>query len=134
MSSAQRQYFLLIVGLVLLIITGAAVFYIPRIPNHDRDIVEIKTMVVNFGNYEKSIPVSGDQETARREIQQTYTPFATAALLQQWRADPQHAPGRITSSPWPERIEIIDFSCSCNYALTAIPYALHWYFVIAAVG
>jgi hypothetical protein len=29
--------------------------------------------------------------------------------LQQWKNDPRSAPGRVSSSPWPERIEIADF-------------------------
>jgi len=33
-------------------------------------------------------------------------------LLQEWQEDPASAPGRLTSSPWPDRIEIADFENS----------------------
>ncbi|WP_158309861.1 hypothetical protein [Desulfitobacterium dehalogenans] len=31
----------------------------------------------------------------------------TPELLQQWQADPQRAPGRMVSCPWPDRIDIL---------------------------
>jgi len=40
------------------------------------------------------------------DIQQSYGLYVTDALLQQWRADPAHAPGRLTSSPWPDHLAI----------------------------
>jgi hypothetical protein len=35
-------------------------------------------------------------------------PYITNELLQKWRNDPRSAPGRMLSSPWPERIEITE--------------------------
>jgi hypothetical protein len=66
---------------------------------------EITTVVTSFGGYEKSINVLAST-TAPTDIQNNYGQFVTNALLQQWRADPAHAPGRVTSSPWPDHIEI----------------------------
>ncbi|MDO9065494.1 MAG: hypothetical protein Q7U96_00220, partial [Chloroflexota bacterium] len=40
------------------------------------------------------------------EIREQYSEFVSAELLQRWISDPSLAPGRITSSPWPDRIEI----------------------------
>ena len=106
MTTARREYFLLIIGLVLLIVTGAAVYYMQRAPNRSRDMAQVSQLVTSFGAYEKSISPLGPVETARSDIQQNYGQFVTSDLLQQWRADPTHAPGRLTSSPWPDRIEI----------------------------
>jgi hypothetical protein len=39
-------------------------------------------------------------------IASTYAPYVASALLQQWEADPQSAPGRVVSSPWPDHILI----------------------------
>ncbi len=44
--------------------------------------------------------------TAAADIQAQYAGFVDPTLLQQWAADPSTAPGRVTSSPWPDRIEI----------------------------
>jgi len=106
MSTARREYFLLIVGLILLIITGSAVYYMQRAPNRAKDMSEVSTLVTSFGNYEKSISPLGPTETVESDIQQSYGQFITNNLLQQWRADPSHAPGRLTSSPWPDHIVV----------------------------
>ena len=110
MSSARKEYFLLVVGLVLLIVTGVAVYYIQRAPNRSRDMAQISTLVTSFGGYEKSISLQADTELLKNDIQANYGQFVTSALLQEWRANPTHAPGRLTSSPWPDRIEIDSIS------------------------
>jgi hypothetical protein len=106
MSNARKEYFLLIAGLILLAVTAAAVYYIQRAPNRTRDMAQVSQLVQSFGAYEKSISLQADTELLKSDIQQNYSQFVTDALLQQWRADPKNAPGRLTSSPWPDRIEI----------------------------
>lgn len=106
MTTARREYFLLIVGLILIVVTGAAVYFIQRAPNRSRDMAQVTKLVTDFGAYEKSISLQADPEILKSDIQQNYGIFVTDALLQAWRADPLHAPGRLTSSPWPDRIEI----------------------------
>lgn len=43
---------------------------------------------------------------ASSTIASTYAPYVDPALLQQWEANPQSAPGRVVSSPWPDHIGI----------------------------
>lgn len=45
-------------------------------------------------------PDAGDQ------ILTQYAEFVAPDLLEQWAAAPETAPGRVTSSPWPDRIEV----------------------------
>ncbi len=106
MSTARKEYFLLIIGLILLVVTAAAVIYVQRSPNRSKDMAAVSTLVTTFGAYEKSITLQADPEVLRSDIQQNYGQFVTDALLQQWRADPQSAPGREASGSWPDRIEI----------------------------
>jgi hypothetical protein len=106
MTTARREYFLLIVGLILLIVTGAGLYYMQRAPNRSRDMAQVSQLVTSFGNYEKSISPLAPTSTVENDIQQNYGQFVTNDLLQQWRADPSHAPGRLTSSPWPDHIVI----------------------------
>jgi hypothetical protein len=106
MSSARREYFLLIVGLILVVITGAAVYYVQRAPNRSRDMAQVTKLVTDFGSYEKNISLQAPPDAIAQDMQQNYAQYVTAALLAQWRADPSHAPGRLTSSPWPDHIEI----------------------------
>jgi hypothetical protein len=106
MTTARREYFLLIVGLILVVVTGAAVYYIQKAPNRSRDMAQVTKLVTDFGQYEKSISLQEDAELLKSDIQQNYSQFVTDTLLQQWRSAPATAPGRQTSSPWPDRIEI----------------------------
>ena len=43
----------------------------------------------------------------RQDITEHYGDYVHSELLMEWVNDPQIAPGRLTSSPWPERIEIL---------------------------
>jgi len=45
-------------------------------------------------------------ETVAQEIKENYAGFVTPGLLKKWVDDPVNAPGRASSSPWPERIEV----------------------------
>jgi hypothetical protein len=39
-------------------------------------------------------------------MEQYYSSYVTPELLTQWEAAPTSSPGRLTSSPWPDRIDI----------------------------
>ena len=39
-------------------------------------------------------------------MQENYGDVVSSGLLEQWLTDPLNAPGRLTSSPWPDRIDI----------------------------
>ncbi len=43
---------------------------------------------------------------ASAQIEAKYGPFASRDLLDEWEKDPRHAPGRLTSSPWPDSIKV----------------------------
>ncbi|MDR3571691.1 MAG: hypothetical protein P4L81_05885 [Candidatus Pacebacteria bacterium] len=43
---------------------------------------------------------------ASSTIASTYAPYVDPSLLKQWEANPQSAPGRVVSSPWPDHIQI----------------------------
>ncbi len=62
--------------------------------------------VRNFGAEMKNISLLAPKDTLKSDIQTHYDRFATDALMEQWLEDPTNAPGRETSSPWPEKIEI----------------------------
>ena len=42
-----------------------------------------------------------------KSIEENYAEFVTPTLLEDWMKNPQKAPGRNLSSPWPDRIEIL---------------------------
>ena len=65
---------------------------------------EVRNVVERFGR--KLQMVSLQSPNAREDVRVQYSEFVSAELLQRWLYDPALAPGRIVSSPWPDRIEI----------------------------
>ncbi|MGD8405258.1 MAG: helix-turn-helix transcriptional regulator [Anaerolineales bacterium] len=65
---------------------------------------EVRELVKDFGR--KLQIVSLQAPDAAQEIQDQYSDFVEPALLEIWMNNVMDAPGRIVSSPWPDRIEI----------------------------
>jgi len=65
---------------------------------------QVTVVVEGFG--QKLQMVSLLSPSAANDIRTQYANYASPELLDQWASDPSQAPGRLTSSPWPERIEI----------------------------
>ncbi len=96
-----KLFTILFVALVLLLGTFAYMQY------QGGGVAGARSVVEQFGTALKNVPLSGSGEIARQAIQENYESYVTPELLEQWQADPSTAPGRQTSSPWPERIEIV---------------------------
>lgn len=99
---------------ILLIIFGAVVlagiFYLAQlkffIPKADAaEAQAVRNTVENFGNALKNVSVLSP--TAAQDINTSYNNFVAPTLLSRWENDPSKAPGRFTSSPWPDRIEVV---------------------------
>lgn len=68
--------------------------------------IAVRARVIDFGRQLQKVPLMADKAVVEAAMDQNYDGFVEANLLAQWKADAQKAPGRLTSSPWPERIEI----------------------------
>lgn len=68
----------------------------------------VRQVVEQFGQRLRNVSLLGPRHVLEASIRREYGPYATDALLGAWLKDPSKAPGRLTSSPWPERIEIRD--------------------------
>ncbi|MEO5927343.1 MAG: hypothetical protein ABIO72_01440 [Patescibacteria group bacterium] len=55
----------------------------------------------------KNVPLSGTTEIAAQMIEESYLQYLTPDLRDRWKRNPDQALGRLTSSPWPERIDIL---------------------------
>jgi hypothetical protein len=77
-----------------------------RTVNQSAEEQDVRTVVLAFGKKLQSVPLAGSKEIAAKAIQDTYAPFVSADLLADWEKDPPNAPGRLTASPWPDRIDI----------------------------
>ncbi|HEX5774338.1 MAG TPA: hypothetical protein VFY28_00030 [Candidatus Paceibacterota bacterium] len=65
----------------------------------------VRTQVEGFGRAQKSVSLLSP--TVANDIGEAYGAYVSSPLLAQWKREPDRAPGRLTSSPWPERIDIV---------------------------
>jgi hypothetical protein len=70
----------------------------------DRETIE--KLIKDFGSKIQTIPLLAPQDVLKKSIKETYSSFISPTLLEEWLSDPKKVPGRLTSSPWPDRIEI----------------------------
>ena len=67
----------------------------------------VTTLVENFGKKLQLVSLQAPQDTLKKSMQENYGEFISPSLLAKWQGDPQNAPGRLVSSPWPDRINIL---------------------------
>ena len=67
----------------------------------------VRALAEGFGKKLQMVSLLAPKETVAKSIKENYSDFVTHELLQKWIADPQNAPGRVGSSPWPDRIDIL---------------------------
>jgi len=66
--------------------------------------VEVRDLVENFGKRLQMVSLLAPN--AAQDLQKQYSEFVSPTLLETWMNDVSKAPGRMVSSPWPDRIEI----------------------------
>jgi hypothetical protein len=69
-----------------------------------KDEADVRQLVENFGLTLQQVNLFSPD--ASSEMDRYYAELVDPSLLTDWKADPSKAPGRFTSSPWPDRIEI----------------------------
>jgi hypothetical protein len=66
----------------------------------------VQSIVTSFGSQMKNVPLTASSTAIASAVAQYYGPYVAPELLAQWESAPTTSPGRLTSSPWPDRIEI----------------------------
>lgn len=64
----------------------------------------VKSLVESFGQKLKNVYLLS--MTASDDIEQNYKDFVSDDLINRWKTEPFSAPGRETSSPWPDSIVV----------------------------
>lgn len=109
-SSHHSFLYLWVVG-ALIVLGGLVYSYIGTHPDgiidgqHEGDV---RITVAQFGNHLNSVSLLTPD--AADQIRNAYGPYVSEELLAAWVANPEVAPGRTTSSPWPDHIEVDDVS------------------------
>lgn len=67
---------------------------------------EITNLVEGFGSKLKMVSLLAPKDVLEKEMKENYSEYISQGLMDKWLSDPENAFGRVTSSPWPEKIEI----------------------------
>lgn len=70
------------------------------------DEQEIIALVEQFGSKLKMVSLANSPTEITNNMQEHYGQFVVPELIAFWAANAEQAPGRLTSSPWPDRIDI----------------------------
>lgn len=74
---------------------------------HDTDEEAVANFVEEFGRKLQLVSLLAPKDVLEKSMQEHYGEFVSQALIKVWLNDPENAPGRLTSSPWPDRIEVL---------------------------
>lgn len=74
----------------------------------NKEDTEIRNKVVQFGAELKNVSLLAPSSSLKAEMEESFGEFLTVELLQNWISNPSMALGRTTSSPWPDRIEVVE--------------------------
>lgn len=66
----------------------------------------VANVVEAFGKKLSMVSLLAPKDDVEQSIKENYSDYVSPQLMDAWIADPENAPGRLTSSPWPDRIEI----------------------------
>src|ERR1041385_1159126 len=66
----------------------------------------VKMVVTEFGKRLRMVAVLAPKEMVTKAMDEAYSALVSADVLAVWKNDPEKAPGKRTSSPSPERIDI----------------------------
>lgn len=106
-ASSHNAFIALWVVGALLVFVALGFSYITSHPEgiidgaHEGDV---RIAVTAFGNQLQTVSLLAPDASAH--IERAYGSYVTPALLAEWMEYPEQAPGRHTSSPWPDHIEI----------------------------
>lgn len=73
----------------------------------ESDEAAVTSLVEDFGRKLQTVSLQAPRNIVNKSIQENYGDFVSPALLAEWQKDLQNVPGRVVSSPWPDRIEIL---------------------------
>lgn len=68
--------------------------------------IAARRLVEHFGRRLQGVYLSSPPPQIRQMIRQHYGALVSPSLLARWLQNPRRAPGRWTSSPWPDHIEV----------------------------
>lgn len=68
---------------------------------------EVIKFVQNFGEQLRMVSLLAPEDILKDTMNEYYGDYVSVELIEKWLKDPVAAPGKLTSSPWPGRIDIL---------------------------
>ncbi len=110
MSVFPDNKFLISLGLILVLAAGGYTFWYI----HNQELVshsiqeqqEVEHLVTEFGLRLNRVSLAASEDLVTQQLRDAYSDLVTPELLSYWTEYPSSAPGRLTSSPWPDHIDI----------------------------
>lgn len=72
------------------------------------NLEEVRNTVKEFGGKLQLVYLLAPENVLEESMKENYGGLVTSELIEKWLKEPENAPGRLVSSPWPDRIEILD--------------------------
>lgn len=79
---------------------------VPQPANDEADKTAVTKVVESFGKKLQMVSLLAPKDELEKSMKENYGEYVSQELIEEWLNDPENAPGRLTSSPWPDRIEI----------------------------
>ena len=102
----KKNHFYIIIVVLVVLMAIFIVYSINKDNNSKDENEDLIKLVEEFGGRIKNVSLLAPRNLVIDAIQENYSPYVTEDLLQEWLNHPRRAPGKTTSSPWPDRIEI----------------------------
>lgn len=108
----MKKIILIILLIILIVSAIGGLIYIRKInienkiQLQEKEEVTVRNLVESFGSRLQEVSLAAPKEIAAKNIQESYRGLVSPQLIAEWGNDPSKAPGRLVSSPWPDRIEI----------------------------
>lgn len=100
----MKQYKTATIGILVILVILAGVAYYTLGGKADERAA--RELVEAFGLQLKNVPLTAEEEMVQESIGDYYAPYVMQDLLTAWITSPDQAPGRATSSPWPDHITV----------------------------
>jgi len=70
----------------------------------------VVSLVEDFGKKLQLVSLLAPADAVNKSMEENYGGLVSPQTIAEWAKDPENAPGRLVSSPWPDRIEILNIT------------------------
>lgn len=97
---------IILIAIILLIVIKNPKEKEEVVPVVNEEAGTLEALVEEFGRKHALVSLLSDKAVVTKAISGHYSYYASPKIIAEWQKDPENAPGRLTSSPWPDRIEV----------------------------